>query len=421
MQKVNLLYVITKLELGGAQKQLISLIRHLDRQRYNLFLFTARDGLLVNDALSIRGLKTVRSRFLERPISPLKDFLVLWQIYRFIKKNRIEIVHTHSSKAGILGRWAANFARNKIIVHTVHGWSFNDYQSPFWRRIIIWLERLTAVITDKLIVVSYYDLQKGLNNRIANRDKYELIRYGINYKEFASLDKNTLQQESVNLAEFKARHDGLREELKIDTNDLLIGMISCFKPQKSPQDFIRLAFLIKRLLPQVNAPKNSNTQQDSKISSEVKFILVGDGVLRKKVENLISKFNLKQQVILTGWRRDISRILSALDVFVLTSLWEGLPVSVLEAMAASLPVIATNTGGVAEVISDGKTGFLVLPGDVRAMAEKLSCLIKDKDLRQRIGSNAKNSLSSDFSLENMVINTEKLYRDLIGRAGTYAN
>ena len=90
-------------------------------------------------------------------------------------------------------------------------------------------------------------------------------------------------------------------------------------------------------------------------------------------------------------------------------------------MAASLPIIATNTGGVAEVISDGKTGFLVPAGDVRAMAEKLSCLIKDKDLRQRIGSNAKNSLSSDFSLERMVINTEKLYRDLIERAGTYVN
>ena len=422
MQKVNLLYVITKLELGGAQKQLISLIRHLDRQRYNLFLFTARDGLLVNDALSIRGLKTVRSRFLERPISPLKDFLALWQIYRFIKKNRIEIVHTHSSKAGILGRWAANFARNKIIVHTVHGWSFNDYQSPFWRRIIIWLERLTALITDKLIVVSYYDLQKGLNNRIANRDKYELIRYGINYKEFASLDKNTLQQKSVNLAEFKAKHDGLREELKIDTNDLLIGMISCFKPQKSPQDFIRLAFLIKKSLSQVRPHANwANKSINKTVGERVRFILVGDGILRKKVENLISKFNLKQQVILTGWRQDIPRILSTIDVFVLTSLWEGLSISVLEAMAASLPVIATNTGGVTEVISSGKTGFLVSPGDVRAMAEKLSCLIKDKALRQRLGSNAKNSLSSDFSLESMVISTEKLYRDLTGRRGMYAN
>ncbi|MFH1338287.1 MAG: glycosyltransferase family 4 protein [Candidatus Omnitrophota bacterium] len=397
MRKVNLLFVITKLELGGAQKQLLSLIRRLDKQKYSLFLFTARDGLLIDDALSIKELKTVRSRFLERPVNPLKDFLALCQIYGFIKKNRIEVVHTHSSKAGILGRWAGSLARNKIIVHTVHGWSFNDYQSPFWRRVIIWLERLTALVTDKLIAVSYYDLQKGLDNRIGDKDKYELIRYGISHREFTE------------------KPEGLREKLKLGANDLLIGMIACFKPQKSPQDFIRLAFLINKSPSRINASEDSNSQQSAKISNKVKFILVGDGVLRKKVEGLISKYNLNEQVILTGWCRDIPGILSAIDVFVLTSLWEGLPISALEAMAASLPVIVTNTGGVAEVISEGKNGFLVLPGDVRAMAEKLSCLIKEKDLRIKIGTSAKNSLGREFSLENMAENTEKLYRNSIER------
>ena len=229
MQKIKLLYVITKLELGGAQKQLLSLINHLDKKRYTPVLMTAADGFLIKNSLSIKGLRLIKLRFLERPINPVKDFFAFCQIYNFIKKNKIDIVHTHSSKAGILGRWAANFAGVKTIIHTVHGWSFNEYQNHLVRRIIIWLERFTALITDKLIVVSKHDLQKGLYNSIGNRDKYKLIHYGIDYQEFSKRDKS------------------LREELGIDNRDLLIGMVSCFKPQKSPQDFIRLAFLVNKL------------------------------------------------------------------------------------------------------------------------------------------------------------------------------
>lgn len=404
MQRINLLYVITKLELGGAQKQLLNLISHLDKQSYNPSLITAQDGLLVKEATSIKGLRLIRSRFLERAINPLMDLLALCQIYSFIKKNKIDIVHSHSSKAGMLGRWAARFARVKIIIHTVHGWSFNEYQNPLLCRIIVWLERITARITDKLIVVSYHDWQKGLDRHIGNKDKYKLIRYGIDYKEFTPLDKNTRQDKSSYLTGFNKKDKSLREELRINTSNLLIGMVSCFKSQKSPQDFIRLGFLVNKVIP------------------KTKFLLVGDGVLRKKVERLISKFNLEQQVILIGWREDVPRILSAIDIFVLTSLWEGLPISVLEAMAASLPVIATDTGGIAEVILDGKTGFLVPPRDINRMAERLIHLLKNENIRKQIGQNARDSLDSDFSLENMLKNTEDLYHDLIKkRMLQYAN
>ena len=145
----------------------------------------------------------------------------------------------------------------------------------------------------------------------------------------------------------------------------------------------------------------------------VKFVLVGDGILREEIETLIAKFNLEQQVILTGWRRDIACILSAIDIFVLTSLWEGLPISALEAMAVSLPVVATNTGGISEIVWEGKTGFLVSPGDMNRMADKLKYLLGDEDLRNQIGRNAKDSLGSDFSIENTLKDTETLYQDLI--------
>ncbi len=377
MQKINLLYVITKLELGGAQKQLLELIRHSNRERYNTFLFTARDGLLIEEVKSIDGLRLKRSEFLERPINPLKDILALIEIYRFIRKNNIKIVHTHSSKAGILGRWAARLANTKIILHTVHGWSFHDYQSRLIQILFILLERITAKFTTKLIVVSDHDRKKGLRNQIGKEDKYVLIRYGLNFTEFSIEDQS------------------LRKELGIDSNDLLVGMISCLKPQKSPQDFIKLAHLIKYVLP------------------DTKFLLVGDGILRRKVEGLISKFNLQRQVILVGWCWNIPKVLSAIDILVLTSLWEGLPICALEAMAASKPVVATSTGGIAEVITEGKTGFLVSPRNTQRMSERLILLLREESLRRQIGLNAKDSLSSDFSLKNMVKNNQDLYDDLI--------
>jgi len=377
MPKANLLYVITKLELGGAQKQLLGLARLLDKERFNPFLFTCRDGFLWQEVSSINGLTLKKSRFLERSINPLKDFLVLIEICRFIKKNNIDIVHTHSSKAGILGRWAGRLAGVKVIIHTVHGWSFNDYQPWLVKRIFIWLEKISAGITDKLIVVSNHDKEKGLNCGIGSSDKYALIHYGIDY------------------AAFQPEGEDLRRGLGINADDLAVGMISCLKPQKCPQDFIKLGRLI------------------SKDMANVKFVLIGDGALRSRVKKLISSFKLERQFILTGWRKDIPGILRSLDIFVLTSLWEGMPISILEAMAASRPVIATDTGGITEVIAEGKTGFLVAPGDMDKMSEKLASLLKNKDLRVRIGNNAKNSLGQDFNLFGMAKHTQNLYADLL--------
>jgi glycosyltransferase involved in cell wall biosynthesis len=386
MHPINLLYVITKLELGGAQTQLLNLIGHLDKTKFRLFLFTARDGVLIKEASSIPGLTLKKSRCLGRRINPFRDLLALIEICWFIKKNDIDIVHTHSSKAGILGRWAARLARVEVIIHTVHGWSFNVYQSNLRRLFFIWLERLAAQFTDKLIVVSNYDQREGLDNRIGSENKYALIRYGIDY------------------AKFNLREKSIRSEFGIGTEDLLVGMVACFKPQKAPQDFIKLAFSVKQTMP------------------HVKFILVGDGVLRPDIERLIERLQLQQQIILTGWRRDIPRLLSALDIFLLTSLWEGLPIAVLEAMASSKPVISTQTGGVGEIVVEGKSGFLALPHDTNKLAQNLIVLLKDEGLRIRIGENARQALDSHFALSTMVESHKNLYADLMNRKETrYAN
>jgi len=378
-RKINILYVITKLELGGAQKQLLSLVRGLDKERFNVYIITADDGLLIAAAKGIPGLRLIRCRFLERSIRPVKDILALLYIYSFIRNNDIDIVHTHSSKAGILGRLAAKASGAKIVIHTAHGWSFHDYQPGITYYFYLFLEKLCACFSSAIIVVSQWDKTRAERELSGRPDKYKLIRYAVNYEEFRN-NRDAAQT---------------RKELGLSETDLVVGMVACFKPQKSPLDFIKLAAAIKKDFP------------------DTKFILAGDGVLRKNIAALINKLHLKEQVILTGWRNDIPSILSCLDVFVLTSLWEGLPIAVLEAMAAGLPVVATDTGGIREVVLDSKTGYLVKPGDIQALHGRLKELLMKSYLRKEFGQRAISVLGhNDYSLNNMLKNTTQLYLDL---------
>ncbi|MCX5705892.1 MAG: glycosyltransferase family 4 protein [Candidatus Omnitrophica bacterium] len=386
MAKSNLLFIITKLELGGAQKQLLSLINSLDKSRFNLHLFTAWEGFLVEDALAISDLTFYRSKFLEPPINPINDILALLEIRRFIKINKITIVHTHSSKAGIVGRLAAYFSGVKTIVHTVHGWPFNDYQTPWLRALYIWLERISCGFTSRIIVVSCHDREVGLKNGIGEPAKYRLVRYGIDRFEFS------------------VEAGSIRKEFGFADSDFVIGSIACFKPQKSPEDFVRLASSVAKRVP------------------GTKFLLVGDGQLRSSINRLISEYGLGSRITLAGWRRDIPRVISAMDIFVLTSLWEGLPISVLEAMAAAKPVVATDTGGIREVISNGVNGFLVSRRNISQMSDVVITLLKDNGLKEALGQKAAKSITDDLSVETMSRSTENIYAELLVDKGTmYVN
>ena len=383
MPKINLLYVITKLELGGAQRQLLSLIAGLDKERYKIFLFTAGDGLLLGEASSIKELILKRSRFLERPVNIFKDILAFFEIYNFIKRNRIQIVHTHSSKAGILGRLAAGAAKAPVIIHTVHGWSFHDCQPGIVNFFYLLLEKLCATFTGRIIAVSNSDKEKGLKNLVGREKQYTIIRYGINGSEFRN----------------RPERNAARRTLGLNETDLVVGTVACFKPQKSPLDFIKIASGIKKDIP------------------DAKFIMAGDGLLRKQACALIKKLDLDGRLVLAGWRNDIPLILSALDIFVLTSLWEGLPIAVLEAMAAGVAVVATDTGGIREIVENGKTGYLVRVGDRQSMQNRIRELLRDSQKRNEfVRLSGEKINSGEFSLSKMAKDTEKVYSNLWERS-----
>lgn len=380
LKKIKILHIVTQLDLGGAQKNVLDIVTHLDKNRYAVYLVSSNKGFLVKDATEIPGIKTVFFPNLRRPINLLADLITLSRLTLLFRKEGIDLVHTHSSKAGILGRWAAKFARVPIIVHTIHGWNFHNRLNFLTRSFYSFLERITAKFTDKLITVSISDIQKGLRSCIGTEDKYALIRYGIRRQEFSNCDINI---------------DRKKKELGLNANSPVIGMVACLKPQKSPQDFVRAASLVKKRNP------------------DVQFLLVGDGFLRKGIERLIDSFNLKQSFVLTGWRRDIPEIMSCLDVLVLSSLWEGLPLVFLEAMCRKLPIVAYNVDGVGEVIKDGINGFLVAPGDVTGLARQINNLLENKDLLKEMGKRGFNLVvNNGYHLERMLKDLDNLYCDL---------
>ncbi len=373
-------HVITKLELGGAQEVALFTVSHLDRARFRPVLVTGPDGLLTEEAKALPGVEVQVLPPLRREIRPVHDLLALIQLVRLLRKLRPTIVHTHSSKAGILGRWAAWFARVPVIMHTVHGYGITPRQPPWLRALLVGVERLTGLVTTHWVVVSHADLERGLRWGLFSRERVSLVRPGIDPGPF-----------STTLSE--ARRARLRAELGVCDGELVVGTVACLKPQKAPLDFVAVAARVCRRLP------------------SVRFVLVGDGELRESVEVAIRQAGLQERLRLLGWRRDIPALLQALDVFLLTSHWEGLPRVLLEARASGLPVVATRVGGAAEAIVEGEHGWLCPPGDVEGLAERVCRVLEDAGQRARFRA-SRDPLPKEFEIREMVRQYEALYERL---------
>ena len=383
MDKTTVVHIITKLELGGAQQNTLFTVANLERRKYEPVLISGTEGILVEDAKKLKDVKVYLVPELVREIRPFKDvisFLKIRRILKELKKPRSNIiVHTHSSKAGILGRWAARVAGINLIIHSVHGFSFNDYQPSFLRAFYIFIERVTSLVTTRFIAVSKANIEKGMAERIFSKNKAVLIRSGIDIREFQ---------------EVKGDKNKKKEELGADVRCPLVAMIACFKTQKSPLDFVKIARIVTDNI------------------AEIRFLLVGDGVLRSEIEELIKKLGMDGKILLLGWRNDIPEILSCIDVLVLTSLWEGLPRVFPQAMASGVPVVATDVDGAPEAIKNGINGYLLPPKDINAMAEKVIYLIRHPEKAQEMGEKGK-GLVEEFDIWKMLAQQEELYASLL--------
>ena len=382
MKAVPVVHIITKLELGGAQQNTLFTIAHLDRGRFQPYLITNNKGILVPEAQALNGVKTFFIPELVREINPLRDVRALFKIKKILQgikgTDSAMICHTHSSKAGILGRWAAHLAGADIIIHTIHGFGFHSYQPVPFRYFIIVLERVTAWVTDKFIAVSQATIQKGVDAGIFPTKKATMIRSGIELEEFTNV---------------KVKRSEKKKTLGAAPTLPLVTMIGCLKPQKAPLDYVEVAYRVLQ-------------------KKDACFILVGDGILRERVEKRADELGVRARFRLLGWRRDIPAILAVTDIFCLTSLWEGLPRVLPQAMAAGLPIVATGVDGTPEAVRQGENGFITQPRDTQEMAERICYLLDHLQEAKGMGRCGKEKVG-EFDIRSMVREQEDLYMKLL--------
>jgi glycosyltransferase involved in cell wall biosynthesis len=376
----RILHLITRLELGGAQQNTLFCVERHDRERFEVELMAGAGGMLDEEARNIPDAAVKLVPWLRHPIAPLHDIAALLRLRRHFKEAGIELVHTHSSKAGLLGRLAAALAGVPVILHTAHGWSFNDTQPRWKRALYVALERLAARFSTRLIVVSSRDREKGLRLGIGRPEQYEIIHSGIDAELFSTPDR---PGESV------------RAALGFEPSHKVVGTIACLKPQKAPLDFVRAAAA-------------AHSEDDN-----LRFFIAGDGELRPQLTALVKELGLQEVVRLLGWRRDVTDLLHAMDLFLLPSLFEGLPRSVLQAMAAGVPVVATAVDGTPEVIEDGVTGLLTPPGNPEVAARRVIEMLENDELRESCVMQARSRLSSEFDIHQMVRDLDRLYAGLL--------
>lgn len=380
-RRARIVHLITRLELGGAQQNTLYCVEHHDRARFSVSLWAGQGGMLDDVALAIPDADVRIVPWIVHPIAPLRDAGAVLRLAAGLRE--VDLLHTHSSKAGILGRAAARLAGVPGVVHTVHGWSFNDAQAPATRRAYLEAERAAARVTDRIVCVSHADRDRGLASGIGHPSQYRILRSGIDPRAYA------------------AQRDGrerVRRAIGATPEDLVVGSLANLKPQKAPLDFVEAARIARSRDPRL------------------RFFIAGDGPMRAEVEAAVARAGLQGAFTLLGWRDDVPDLLAGMDVFLLTSLFEGLPRAVLQAMAAAVPVVATHTGGVEDVIVDGVTGRLVPPGDPGAAAEAIVSLAADAALRMRFARSAASRLNEEFDIRRLVSDLEDLYDDVLARA-----
>jgi glycosyltransferase involved in cell wall biosynthesis len=367
-RKPRLLMLITLSELGGAQTAVALLLPGIVAE-FEVTVAAQGSGPL-RVAAETAGARYVELHHVRRPIDPWHDALALVELIRLCRQVGPDIVHVHSSKMGVLGRLAAWLAHVPIRVLTVHGWSFAPYHGPS-RSLFVWIERLMRPVTTTVVCVSEKTRQEGVAARACDPRRSVVIHNAVDVHAFAHAPRRDRTAEVVGVGRFAY-----------------------------PKDFATLLEALRL----VEAP--------------CRVRLVGDGPELDAVASALDRMGLSRRVQLLGARADVPDLLASSDIFVLSSRSEGFPVSVLEAMAAGLPVVATDVGGVAEAVEEGETGFLVPAGDSEALARGLERLLVDGELRHRLGAAGRARARSHFDVSPYRAAYAALYRrdDLLSAA-----
>jgi len=385
ISKIKIVRIISRLNIGGPAIHTILLNSELNKCGYDDILLCGKAADSEGDMMDLADAKKVSPVMIPamgREISLTKDLKAFFSIYSIIRKNRPDVVHTHAAKAGALGRMAAFLSGVPVKIHTFHGHIFDGYFSPAKARVFTLIEKFLACFSDKVVVVS-----DGVRDEIVNKLKIVPPQKCVVVKLGLELDK---------FINAKARGN-FRKSIEVGEDEILVGIVGRLVPIKNHRMFLDAARDVMAGSPGV----------------KVRFIVVGDGELRGSLETYAKELGLGSAVIFTGWVRELADVYEDLDVVALTSLNEGTPVSLIEAMASARPVISTNVGGVKDLIRDGGNGYLVESRDVKGFSDKLLSLIKDSGKRIEFGSVGRESVCKAYSKARLVDDIKKLYTECL--------
>jgi glycosyltransferase involved in cell wall biosynthesis len=389
LQKIKVLHIITRLDRGGSAQNTLLTCHELSH-KYDVVLahglslesrMTDWEKQSVNRQITEgrkRGLKDMPIPPLVRRINPVRDLQALFAIWKLLKREKPPIVHTHTYKAGVLGCWAAKMAGVPIIIHTPHGHIFFGHFSPLVTGFFMMIERLTAAIVDRMVALTAGERRDYIACSVANPEKMVTIHSGVNIDRFMKLKVNI---------------EGKKRSLGLNTEFPVVGTVGWLLPIKGPIYLLRAMAEVWQNHPDIH------------------LVYVGKGDLEEDVKREASRTGVSDKVKFLGWRDDIPEIMQILDVFVLPSLNEGMGRVLLEAMASGKPIVASNVGGIPDLVKDGQNGFLVRPGDVNGLSLAIKKLIEDKELRVKMGARGR-TMAQSYGVEEMIRKIDDLYTAL---------
>lgn len=376
--RIKLLMGITLSEMGGAQKVVYDIISSLPNDRYELTLVTYPGGELIQWVRDLKYKKDIDVRIIEVPqlrreLSPFYDLCAFLRLYSIMEKGRYDIAHFHSSKMGILGRLAAHMAGVPKIYFTVHGWGINEYQPKWLQGMLGFAERVAGRRCTMCMCVSNYHMDMGLRHGWLEGDRACVIYNGID--------------------EPPASKGKLPMELQIGDEMPIIGTVMRLREPKQPVYTIEVF------------------NEVLKRGYRAKLVIVGDGPMRADCENAIERLGLEEDVYMLGTRLDARELINDMDIVVMFSKWEGLPISIIEGMFAAKPVVVSRVGGIPEIVSHGIDGYVIDGFSIQEGADYICTLLEDKELRACMGGAGKEKAMACFSKGGMVKAYERIYRE----------
>ncbi len=366
---IRILYIVPRLRLAGTEKQVSLLAKNLDRNRFDVKVCTLTELGPFADDIKKEGIEVFTT-----DIKSVYNPLIFWRLYRIIRKGRFDIVSTFLWEANVIGVISAKLARVSVIISShrnIGTWKKTRH---------VLLEKLANCLSNKIVAVSEAVRSYSIARDRMNPDKIVTIHSGIDYKRFDKFNFNISK---------------LRQNFALGINSSIIGTIGTLASHKNHKDFLFAAKEVKREY------------------NEAVFLIVGEGYLKNELEQLARDLGIENDVEFVGEREDIPQILSIMDIFVLPSALEGFSNVILEAMATGLPVVATNVGGIPELVVNKQTGILVPPDEPEELAKAIVDLLRDKNTSREMGKRGRERIEKYFGLEKMLGEYDALYQDLI--------